>query len=271
MKTALVIGSRGGIGNAICQDLLRFNWRVVGADLEGFGSHNDIESESYTSLNLDILDHSAVKRCAEFMEAEGISIDSMIYAAGTYDHFPLAEAEAGRLRSIIDVNVAGVNEMVSGFLHLFDKSDGRIVIISSETAMTSLPFQVYGVSKRMLEVYADALRQEMDFLGVRVILVRPGAHSTRLLDKSRDLLDAFPATSLFHGPLSVARDKGQAIIDKGAADPSAVGKVVVSALSTARPRHIYHVNVSGRFYAMSVMPRRIKEFILKRVLGARHS
>ena len=58
---------------------------------------------------------------------------------------------------------------------------GRIVNISSEAGrfragLTSGP---YSMSKHAIEAYSDALRQELMFLGIPVIVIEPGAFRLR--------------------------------------------------------------------------------------------
>jgi NAD(P)-dependent dehydrogenase (short-subunit alcohol dehydrogenase family) len=63
---------------------------------------------------------------------------------------------------------------------------GRIVNISStegrfRAGITSGP---YAMSKHALEAYSDALRQEMQFLGIPVIVIEPGNFRTRCFQPS---------------------------------------------------------------------------------------
>ncbi len=49
-------------------------------------------------------------------------------------------------------------------------------------------------------------------------------------------------------------------------DPNDIAKVVYKAITSKRPKRIYHVNVSLRFKALSVLPRKVKEFALNMLL-----
>jgi len=267
MKSAVVIGSCGGIGSAICQVLLSNNWRVFGGDIADQHPADLVNNANYSGFKIDITRQDSFSKILDHELFNDRQFDAIIYAAGTYDHFPLAESPPNRLENIIAVNVNGAANTVSAFFPYLNKNSGRIIFISSETAMASLPFQVYGVSKRMLEVYTDSLRQELAFINMPVVLIRPGAHSTTLLDKSRSALADFPDTSLFAKQLKVVRNQGQRIIDQGASDPVEVGKAVLKALKAHNPSRVYHVNVSLRFRAMRFMPRWLKSWILRLVLG----
>lgn len=267
MKTALVTGASGGIGSAICKELLINGWSVVGLDVSNDIPDFSSDTAQYRHFISDLTNPDALASAYRGINDLGLSLDGIICATGAYDHFPLAEASKERLTKLLAINVLAVANLVSVFFPLINKENGRVVIIGSETGMVSLPFQAYGLSKRMLEVYVDALRQELSFIDIPVILIRPGAHHTALLKKSREDLAMTNPDSLFTKQLQVVRDRGQAIIDKGAHDPSEVAKMVVKALTSQRPRRIYHVHVSSRFYIMSWLPRKIREAIFRFVLG----
>ena len=71
-------------------------------------------------------------------------------------------------------------------MHPYLAKDGRIIIITSEVAgFDPMPFNgLYSMSKTALESYAQALRQELNLIGQRVITIRPGAVKTPLADGS---------------------------------------------------------------------------------------
>ena len=66
-------------------------------------------------------------------------------------------------------------------------------MISSELApLDPLPFTgIYAISKTAIEKYAYSLRMELQLLDYKVIIIRPGAVDTTLLDVSTSRLDDF--------------------------------------------------------------------------------
>ena len=263
-KVALVTGSSGGIGSAISRTLLDASWVVIGIDILKPPLHLSHQPDFY-HIRVDLKDgDSVVSNIGQLLPTEGL--DAVIYAAGSYDHFPLAEAESGRLEALLSVNVLGFASTVRASFDAIIRKQGRYIVISSETAMVNLPFQVYGVTKGMLEVYCESLRQELKLAGVALTIIRPGAHQTPLLDSSRGALASFRQKSRFAGPLSKVRDRGQSIIDKGAADPKDIARAVLKSLEASRPAPVKHVNVSMRFRIMSLLPARTREAIVTTLL-----
>ena len=266
MSKVVVIGACGGIGSAICLRLLDKGWKVYGGDIVQSHPASLKENPNYKGFYFDVTETDRQLLSGFDEPGDEFEFDAIIFAAGTYDHFPLAEADPGRLNKLLAVNVTGAANSISTFFKFLNKESGRIVLVSSETALASLPFQVYGVSKGMLEVYADSLRQELAFLNIPVTVIRPGAHTTELLDKSRSALAGFSPKSLFSRQLAKVRDEGQAIIDKGSADPGEVGRTVLKALTSSHPRKVYHVNVSLRFRAMRRMPASVLSWVVRQIL-----
>jgi len=269
MKKVLITGAAGGIGKAIVRYFLQREWEVIGSDIDCELLDEFLGYASFEAIQIDVTSDESIAGAMQQISTLTSSLDALINCAGIFDHFPLAEASPGQLESILSVNVVGVARMTSAFFPMLYAAKGRIVNLSSETAMASLPMQIYGVSKGMLEVYTDALRQELNLLGMSVILVRPGAHTTNLFAHSRDILGRIEEDSVFSDALTIVRDRGRKIIDQGAADPQEIAEVAYRAVTSIRPRRIYHVNVSSRFKILEHLPRRLKEFLVHRMLTSK--
>ena len=119
-------------------------------------------------------------------------IDCIVHMAGIYDLGSLAEMENEAWERIFAVNLSAAYRLNRAFLPLLRKG-GRIVIVSSELApLDPLPFTgLYGITKAALEKYAFSLRMEVQLLGYSVIVLRPGAVDTGLLDVSTRRLEEF--------------------------------------------------------------------------------
>ena len=103
------------------------------------------------------------------------------------------------LRAQFEVNLFGVHTVTRTFFPLLHKSQGRIVMISSDSGFFATPFVgPYCASKFALEGYSDFLRREVTQHGVRVILIEPGRIATPIWDKAEKyLLPARHTPSLF--------------------------------------------------------------------------
>ena len=257
MGNYLVTGAGGGMGKAICARLIDEGYRVWGLDL----------NEAEGIIRTDITDAQSVLAACERVKTEAGSLDGIIHAAGVYDLNSLVEMPEDDIKRDIDVNLLGAFRVNRTFLPLLG-GHGRIVIISSELApLQPLPFTgVYAVTKTALEQYAAALNMELQLLGHRVVVIRPGAVNTGMLPASTRKLDEFcEHTRLYR--LNAARFKR--IVDRVEArsvPPEKIASVVSRALSSPRPRLVYNVNRNPFLLLMNVLPQKAQLAIIRRIL-----
>lgn len=264
MKTVLITGAAGGLGQAMCSFLRTKGFRVIATDLE-------IESipagEGLIPIIMDVSDNDSVNRAREKVEEITDGLNGLVNNAGIFDQFPLAEGTSDRFERLLQVNVLGPQRVTRSFFPLLHSRKGRIVNISSESALALMPMQTYALSKRMLEVFSDVLRQELRLLDMHVAVIRPGAHRTPFLEKSREVLDRVPEDSAFRKALEIIRLEGQAVMDRMTHHhPAEVARAVHRALTDAPPRAVYPVHVSPTFRLLSRIPRPVREYLLRRKL-----
>jgi NAD(P)-dependent dehydrogenase (short-subunit alcohol dehydrogenase family) len=151
------------------------------------------------------------------------------------------------VRRILEVNVIGALAATQAFAPLLgtDRAraggPGRIVNISSVAGRLSAPFLgAYATSKRGLEGMSHSLRRELMVYGIDVIIVNPGAVATPIWDKA-EMADASRYAETEYSPF-LARFLAAALKSgRSGLPPEAVGDVVWTALSSARPRTFYPV------------------------------
>ena len=187
MGKYLITGAAGGMGSALCRALAGEGHRVWGLDRA-----SDYSPEGWTLVPADLTKPEEVENAFRRVQAEAGSLDGIVHMAGVYDLGSLAEMpEADFLRDF-DVNLFAAFRVNRAFLPLL-ASGGRIVIVTSELApLPVLPFTgIYAVTKAALDKYAEALRMELQLLGKRVIVLRPGAVRTGMLPVSTEKLAKF--------------------------------------------------------------------------------
>jgi len=87
-------------------------------------------------------------------------------------------------RMIADINVYGLVDVTLTFLPLIKKERGRVVNTASIVGRISLPTSIpYNVSKYGVEAFTDGLRRSMRPFGVKALIIEPGIHNTKFMDK----------------------------------------------------------------------------------------
>jgi NAD(P)-dependent dehydrogenase (short-subunit alcohol dehydrogenase family) len=149
---AIVTGASGAFGTRIRAAMEERGWQVVGLDLRpGPGV-----------LPCDITDPAAVPPAvAEAIEQLGGTLDVLVNNAGIGGPASAGAPPGEHVRRMLDVNLLGAWEVTAASINALVASRGRVVLVGSRMAFLGLPLgAAYGVSKRALVAYADALRAE---------------------------------------------------------------------------------------------------------------
>ena len=216
-KTIFITGIASGIGRATAEQLLAAGHDVLGVDL------NADAPDGARVFVADVTDPVAMGAIFEELSAEGVRLDAIVNLAGIHAMCSLVEGDYNKIKRLLEINLCGAM-LVNRVLHPLLAEDGRIVIVTSEVApLDPMPFNgLYNISKTALDCYAQALRQELNLLGQRVITVRPGAIETPLQGGA---LTATAALSLdnreIYGQAYAAREDGKDCPARGHLTPSA--------------------------------------------------
>jgi len=193
-------------------------------------------SPSLIPVSMDVTSRASVARASERLAGVVGHLDGVVCAAGVFAGGPLVEIAEEKVQNALDVNVMGAFCVVREFYPPLSAARGRIILISSESTRSVMPFTgPYSMSKSTLEAYADSLQREISSLGIRVSVIQPGAFRTTLLARAREALNRGTAASPFSAPLDRARDMLDRESEKGMA-PDRVARLVIHALECARPR-----------------------------------
>lgn len=234
----VVTGAGGGLGAATAALYAERGWQVVAVDLRAPAAGAGI-----TGLAADVTDSASLETVAGRVRAEHGRVDVLITFAGVLGIGPLAESDPRKIQHVLDVNVMGTVRTVHALWDLLRESGGRVVLISSETGpQHAMPMNgPYAMSKHAVEAYGDALRRELMFLGMDVVLVQPGPFRTGMTAAIlRNFQESTRPGSPFAAMASVMGDvaAGQ---DEVAGDPSVLAETVWAAGTARRPRHRYAV------------------------------
>ena len=162
----VITGAASGIGAATARELRSRGARVVGLDVRPEG--DDV-------IECDVRDQHAVDRAvADAIERLGGGLDVLINNAGVGFAQSAGAPPDERALALIDVNMIGPWRVTSAALPALRASRGRVVNVASGLAYLTVPFgTAYGMSKRGLVAYSDALRLEHGD-AITVTTVYPG-------------------------------------------------------------------------------------------------
>jgi NAD(P)-dependent dehydrogenase (short-subunit alcohol dehydrogenase family) len=175
-RRALVTGASGAFGTALRAELNGRGWSVAGLDLEADGGE---------VIACDVTDDEAVPRAVATAAQRLGGIDVLVNNAGIGGPASAGAPPGERVRQMIDVNLLGAWRVTAAAIDHLVESRGRVVLLGSRMSFIGLPLgAAYGMSKRALTAYADALRAEYG-THVAVTCVHPAFVRTPIHDATR--------------------------------------------------------------------------------------
>ncbi len=244
----MVTGASTGIGAATARELAKRGFHV----LAGVRRGTDADTLQCTNLEPVLLDitneaeiAALVKRITN--DPDRRPLRALVNNAGIGVNAPVEVLPLSEWRRLFDVNLFGQVAMMQALLPTLIESRGSVVNISSVGGKVAMAtYGPYAGSKFALEAVSDALRREVEPLGVKVILVEPGAVRTEMLGRvavaGERIISAMTTeqrgryATLMHSVISQA----QAAVLKGVPAEEA-GRVIADAITTRRPRTRYTV------------------------------
>ena len=265
MAAVLITGVSGGMGLAAARQLAKNGYTVYGLDLRAPEA-----PENLKFIRTDLTEPEAVRAAFDALQRQGVRLSSILHMAGLYDLDSLVEMEEAAWRRIFAVNLDAVYLVNRTFLPLLEPK-ARILITTSELApLDPLPFTgIYAVTKAALDKYAASLRMELQLLDIRVIVIRPGAVDTSLLDVSTAKLEAFCEKTKLFAPNA---DRFRRIVNRVEArkiPPERVAALAAGILAAKHPRDVYSINRNPLLLLLNVLPNRAQRGVIREILKQR--
>lgn len=266
-KVVVISGASSGIGLAVVKQLSSMGHLVYA----GARRTEDISKlsafDSTQGIKLDITHPEDIDSLAGEIESTIGSIDVLINNAGVPGWGAIMDREIDYFKRIMEVNLFGHVQMVKAFYPLLQRSTSSPVIIniSSQAGNYAFPFWApYHMSKWALEAFSDCLRRELLGLGIRVVVIQPGAIQSSAFVGQRNAFAAYKAkrASAFHSRAIAMLQKAFERPSNRAREP----EVVVDAIT-----HAIHSKKSKRYYTpgrrlmpdilASALPRRFVDWM----------
>lgn len=262
MKTVVISGVSGGMGFKTAEKFIKEGYEVFGLDLR-----EPERTERLHFIQTDITDLEAVQKAFQEISSQTDQVDCLIHLAGIYDLNSLVEMDEEEFVRIFNINLFAGYRINKTFLPLL-KNGGRIIMTSSELGpLDPLPFTgIYGITKTAVEKYAYSLRMELQLLDIPVIVLRPGAIDTGLLDVSTKRLDDFcNYTELY----SCNAERFKKIVDSVESKkvpPERIADLAFKAAIAKKPKLVYTINRNPLLLLLNELPDRLQNWIIKKIL-----
>jgi NADP-dependent 3-hydroxy acid dehydrogenase YdfG len=185
-----ITGASSGIGRAVALEYARAG-ATVAASARSAEALAALAAEPAAggriqAFPVDVTDRAAMLEAVERIEASLGPIELAILNAGTHEPVDARAFDAAVFDRLFAVNLAGtVNGLAAILPRLVARHAGHVALVASVAGYGGLPTAAaYGATKAAMINLAEALKFDLDPVGVRVSLVNPGFVRTPLTDKN---------------------------------------------------------------------------------------
>jgi NAD(P)-dependent dehydrogenase (short-subunit alcohol dehydrogenase family) len=252
-KIAIITGSSSGFGLLASIELARAGFRVI-ATMREVGRRDRLVQAAATAAvsdkidirALDVTQFDAIPGFVESLIRDYGRIDVLVNNAGFVVAGFAEDIGLDELRSQFETNFFGAVAMTKATLPVMrQQRSGHIIQISSIMGLYgSATVSSYVASKHALEGWSESLRTEVDPLGIKVVLVEPGAFQTDIWTRGAVMGKAATQAS---SPNLQRSLRMRSFVEKlPKADPIIVARLIVAIAQDANPKLRFLVGRDAR-------------------------
>ena len=265
-KAIVLTGATGGIGFQIEKKFINEGYIVFGLDIK----EPKEKLDGFKFIQTDVTKEEQIIKAFEVVKTKCEKLEAIISAAGIFDLNSLVEMSESDFIRMFDINVFSMYRVNKTFLPLL-KEKGKVIMISSELGpLDPLPFTgLYGITKSTVEKYAYSLRMELQLLGYHVVLIRPGAIDTGLLNISEQKLEKFTNETKLY---SYNANKFKGVVDSVESKkvaPEKLANLIYKVNSKKKPKYVYKINRNFGLLVLNALPQRFQNWIIKKILTSK--
>lgn len=247
-KIAVITGTSSGFGLLTSIELAKAGYRVV-ATMRDLSKRTKLDEASASAgvadkidvRALDVTLSSHVATVVDTVARDYGRIDLLVNNAGFAVAGFAEDIKLEELRLQLETNFFGVVAMTKAVLPTMRKQrSGHIIQMSSIVGLQgSVTISSYAASKHALEGWSESLRLEVNALGIKVVLLEPGAFATGIwIEGARMGEESTKSAS----PNFSRGLRMRAVMQKiPKADPVTVARAVVAIAQTPNPKLRYLV------------------------------
>lgn len=256
-----ITGCSTGFGRELAKLVLERGYRTV-VTARNPDEVNDVAAHGEAlALKLDVTDQGQIDAAIKAAIEKFGRIDVLVNNAGIGYFGAVEESEEDQVRRMFEVNVFGLSRMIHAVLPgMRKRRKGFIVNLSSVGGLRSFPaLGYYNATKYAVEGLSEALWQEVEPLGIKVMLVEPSGFRTdwagRSANESKVQIDDYAKTA------GEWRSEIRADSGKQPGDPVRAAQAIVKAVESTHPPHRLLLGNNAYESATAKLDELRKEFV----------
>jgi NAD(P)-dependent dehydrogenase (short-subunit alcohol dehydrogenase family) len=215
-RIAWITGASSGFGRALALQLAGAGATVAASarradELDRLAAAAEGLPGRIAPFPVDVADDAAMARVCAGIEAAIGPLDLAIFNAGAHAPVGVESFDPAPYRRLMEINYMGVVNGIAAVLPRFiARRGGQIAVVASLAGYRGLPqAAAYGPTKAALINLCEALKLDLDRLGVRICVINPGFVKTPMTDPNE-----FPMPFLM--PVETAARRIVEGLEKGA-------------------------------------------------------
>jgi NADP-dependent 3-hydroxy acid dehydrogenase YdfG len=258
-KVVLITGCSTGIGRELCKCIFDKGYTVI-ATARNVEALKEVPAS--LKLSLDVTSKESVSLAISEVISRFQKIDILINNAGYSIRGALEDIDSERAKSMFDVNVFGIINMIQAVVpEMRKRQSGKILNIGSISGKFVQPINgAYCASKHAVEALSDALRLELNPFHIQVTVIEPGPIKTNFFKtlefNSSDLSNNNSDYSGFYESDAKYRSRQKLT------DPKEAAKVITDIILKSRLKSRYKVAVPFTYKMIMHFPDSIKEYVM---------
>jgi NAD(P)-dependent dehydrogenase (short-subunit alcohol dehydrogenase family) len=255
-----ITGCSTGFGRELAKHVLGLGYRTV-VTARNPDDVNDlaVKDEAFV-LKLDVTDQDQIDAAIKAAEEKFGRIDVLVNNAGIGYFAAVEEGEEEQVRRMFEINVFGLSRMIRAALPGMRKQrSGFIVNLSSIGGLLGFPsLGYYNATKFAVEGLSEALWQEVEPLGIKVMLIEPSGFRTdwagRSAHESKRQIEDYAKTA------GEWRSEIRADSGRQPGDPVRAAQAIVKAVESPHPPYRLLLGSNAYESAMAKLEELRKEF-----------
>ncbi len=243
--TALVTGASSGIGRETAIKLAEKGLAVIVAArrMERLVELAD-QVEGITPAQVDLSQPGETEKFCDYLSQLPTPVSVLVNNAGYSVRGALEDVAIETAKRLFEVNLFALIRITQACLPAMRRQrKGVIVNLSSIVGKFTFPGSgVYAASKHALEAVTDAMRLELEPLGIKVVTIRPGPIATEFNDVATRMTgDLMARTDPDYKPIyqTAGEHTGKLFADLHIPGPELIANLIMEAVLSERPKVVY--------------------------------
>ncbi len=182
MKTAIVTGASGNMGQAVVKKFIDEGYKVIGTVIPNDPVPVDFPADKFEKVVVDLMSENDSAKFVNDIVSKYGSVDAAILTVGGFAMGSVAETKTSDILKQYKLNFeTAYNAARPIFLQMMKQNSGRIFLIGSRPGMTSIHSKgmvAYGLAKSLIFRLAELLNDEAKGTNVVTSVIVPSTIDT---------------------------------------------------------------------------------------------